>query len=123
MPGKRKKSPKKLIKQAIYNIGVPSPRLTKLQEQEDRYKGLRQKFSDYINAVRNRKEVAVFSASQQIEPGKLAVIEVTSLIAGITTANALGKNTELRVAGKDEKGLVKLEVVIVDRIPAPPFVY
>lgn len=72
----------------------------------------------------NRKEVEAFhAASQQSAEGKVAVIEITSLIAGVTTAASLGKDTILRVGGKDEKGQAQLKVIFIDRIPSAPLVY
>lgn len=43
--------------------------------------------------------------------------------ADALTAASLGKDTILRVGGKDEKGQAQLKVIFIDRIPSAPLVY
>lgn len=120
MPGKRKKSSKKLKQVSL----TTSVRLTKLQQAESKIDQLRILLSDYISAVRNRKEVTSFRAFARTEDGKPGLVDVATLIAGVTTAGTLGKDTLLRVKpSNNPKELASLEVVFVDRIPTPPFLY
>lgn len=118
-------APKKASKKSSAKLAVidTPARKTKLQRMEEDYRNRIQQFREYVSAIRNRKEVTAFHAVQQAESGKLATIEVTSLIAGVTTAAALGKDTILRIGQKDASGQAQLEVVFIDRIPAAPYVY